>query len=59
MQGLLEGRQDLAIHKLLAKELEPAMLEMVRNYVTAILEKTEAKGGAVEADEQEERREVS
>jgi hypothetical protein len=59
VQGLLEGRQDMAVHLLLAKELEPAMLEMVRNYVTAMLKKTEAIGSAVEADEQEERYEVN
>jgi hypothetical protein len=49
----------MAVHLLLAKELEPAMLEMVRNYVTAMLKKTEAIGSAVEADEQEERYEVN
>jgi len=58
VQALLEARQDLAIHKLLAKELEPAMLEMVRNYVTATLEAVEAKGSAGEADEQNERYKV-
>jgi hypothetical protein len=59
VQGLLEGRQDLAVHATLAKELEPAILEMVRAYVTTMLAKTEAKGDEVDADEVEERYQVS
>lgn len=58
VQALFEARQDLSVHKLLAKELEPAMLEMVRNYVTAVLKKTEAEGDADDDGDQEKYQEV-
>ena len=58
VQALLEARQDLTVHKLMAMELEPAMLEMMRNYVTTILEDIEAKGSAEDGNEDKERYEV-
>lgn len=58
IQGLLEGRQNMTVHNLLGKELEPAMLEKVRSYVTDVLEKSMFNGNTTVFDGFEERTQV-
>jgi hypothetical protein len=49
----LEGRADLEVHKFLARELEPGMFDMFRQYLTTLLHKA-SRSSAFDEEELEE-----